>query len=647
MNQKKKDRINKAEIIAKNFCLDKNYKFVDFIGAGGNGTVFKISKLNKEFALKIVLPTGRKDQLRYDAEIKTMIKYQGKGIIQIIDSGVINNYRFYLMPCLTPLDKYEFESIEDVIKSITRIANILNDLANDSVFHRDLKPGNIVIDSNTKDLYLIDLGLVKNPNIPINVTVTNEKMGSFSFMSPERINTINAKTIDNEKSDIYSFGMVAWSLITKQKKGFFGTYLRSDAKNSFSSFNIDFRGRTIIENLLTSCTLMNPEQRPSFSEITDILNNFKNNNLEIKDFYSDSIFSLEENTPDYLIWTDIEDISNVLQRVIKRRFGLEILLPNGSGWLNLEKIKKSEFYPDFLEISANSDLEPPFLLAPNYLFLAMFEDHPLYILEAKKFPKLHKAMPYDDESIEWQQTLTHLSPYNFTYEQCALNNDYNGKDIPIGSAIFTFINEGRFLLHPIDHEKNNSQLIENIWKNNNDVFDIKYPSYEEQVVENIDKYIFHEVTSFKSKLELLQQNQIDEIQQLIIYIFENKTDDDRIPNELVISYCKKNKNPNLLLDYIEAAHELSLYDYPFYPKLSQILTSAEKSKTEHRLITHPEHSGFRLIRLLYNFIFSYSDNPTINKTKYEEIQKQEELLDQQRQERMQKFIEDFAKRKEK
>ena len=534
-NKRKQERIKKSEKSAKDFCRKYSYQFENRIGAGGNGTVFCVKDCNaNECALKIVIPQSSKEQTRFNTEIQTMINYQGKGIITINSYGKESGYQYYLMPCLSALDHYKFQTIDDKIKCITRIANILHELSKNKVFHRDLKPGNIVIDPKTNEVYLIDLGLVKNPNLPINVTNTNEKLGSFSFMAPERINTINANRIDNEKSDVYSFGMVVWSLITEQEKGFFGTYLKNDEKNSFSHFNIDFRGRTIIEDLLTSCTALNPDQRPSFSEIADILNNYKNTNLEIVDFYSDSVFSMEKSIPDFVIWTDINDIVNVLSRVIQKRFGLEILLPEDSGWLNLESIKKSDTYSEFIEIHANSELHPPILLSPNYLFLAMFKDHPIYILESKIFPKLHKTMSYDDDSYEWEQTLTQLSPYNFTYEQCKVNNDFDGTDLPEGSKIYSFINKGKFLLHPIDLQTSNSEIIEHIWNKNSDEFTIKFPMYEEQKVSDLEKYVFHEVTQFKSRSELLEEKQISDIENLIHFIFKSKEKDDRISKDKIV-----------------------------------------------------------------------------------------------------------------
>lgn len=54
MKMKKIERIKISENAAKDFCQKKSYKFIERIGAGGNGTVFKIENSDKEYALKIV-----------------------------------------------------------------------------------------------------------------------------------------------------------------------------------------------------------------------------------------------------------------------------------------------------------------------------------------------------------------------------------------------------------------------------------------------------------------------------------------------------------------------------------------------------------------------------------------------------------------
>lgn len=326
---------------------------------------------------------------------------------------------------------------------------------------------------------------------------------------------------------------------------------------------------------------------------------------------------------------------------------MEILLPEEFGWLNLECVKRSEFYPDFLEIYANSALHGPFVISPNYLFLAMFEDHPIYILEAKNIPKLHKDNQFDEDFFEWMQPLTQLSPYNFTYEQCGKHNDYNGKDIPNNSFVFSFINNGKFLLHPIDNTSNNTQIVESIWRKNKEEFEIKYPFYSTEKISDSEKFIFHEVTKFKSKSELLKQDQVEDIEKLILFIFENRNEEDRIKKEQIIDYCNQSQNPDFLLNYIEAARELSLYETVFYPKLSDMLITANNSKDNYHLFNHPEHSGFHIINQLYCFIDRYTEGTCININQYNEIKKQEIIYNQKAHEKLEKVIQKFTNRNKK
>ena len=63
------------------------------------------------------------------------------------------------------------------------------------------------------------------------------------------------------------------------------------------------------------------------------------------------------------------------------------------------------------------------------------------------------------------------------------------------------------------------------------IYDEAVRYYKENDVDNIDRYVFHEVTHFKSKIELLEQSQINEIEKLINHIFKNQTEEDRISTQ--------------------------------------------------------------------------------------------------------------------
>jgi serine/threonine protein kinase len=107
------------------------------------------------------------------------------------------------MSFFTPLKYYERKTFNKTIEIIRQLANILKALSDEGVFHRDIKPNNIVFDEKEQKIYLIDLGLAKDIFNESDITKNTERIGSLTFMAPERIRPKNVNLIDNEKSDVF------------------------------------------------------------------------------------------------------------------------------------------------------------------------------------------------------------------------------------------------------------------------------------------------------------------------------------------------------------------------------------------------------------------------------------------------------------
>lgn len=545
---------------------------------------------------------------RFKLEIETSIKLKNHGVIDIIDYSYDDAPYYYIMPKLVPLNKYNFSTFSKKIACIIQLSKKLEYFASQKIYHRDIKPSNIVIDSDTNELFFIDLGLVKDLYNHKSLTDKNSRIGSLTFISPERVRPQDNSLIDLEKADVYSFGMTIWALLTGEERGFGGQYSRHDTLHSFESRGIDFKGLSIIEDIVEKCTCINPEQRLHFKEIVIHLNLMKPENYHLSDFYSKSQFAFKQTKPTFIIWEDSEDIVEVLNGIIKKKYPLEILLDADGGWLNLEFIKKSISYPGFIELYANSSIIPPFLLAPNYLVLANYEDVPFYILEARRFARFKKKFSYD-EDCKWLQPVCELFPYNFTYQACYYNNDYNGSILPSTSKIFGLVTCGRFLIQLI-HSYN--QAIENLWNSENSLFTMKYPFYQKRNVERRRKFIFKEVHSFSSRNYCLSIDEEEEINNLISFIKQFNTGKDRILNKTIIDYInttKYNRFLNIVLEISQYEVNNFRKDDPFYLPLNSALETYDKKNYEdYHLYRYTEHSIDLLCRKLNYFLYKYANN---------------------------------------
>jgi hypothetical protein len=153
---------------------------------------------------------------RFLQEYETIAEMNHPNIVKIHDLSVCDDYAHIVMEYLEGGDLrqkiHKGTSEDEALDYLRQIASALATVHSKNVLHRDLKPANIMLRKNGS-LALIDFGLAKRAKLESAITDTGEIFGTPYYMSPEQG---HGNKVD-ERSDIYSLGVVFFELLTGEK----------------------------------------------------------------------------------------------------------------------------------------------------------------------------------------------------------------------------------------------------------------------------------------------------------------------------------------------------------------------------------------------------------------------------------------------
>ena len=197
------------------------YQIIEELGKGGMGRVYKAldTKINEKIALKLIKPEIASDKntiTRFGNELKMARKISHRNVGTMFDIGEEKGTHFITMEYIPG------ENLKSMIRMtgelglgtairITRqICEGLIEAHRMGVIHRDLKPGNIMIDRQG-DARILDFGIARSLGAK-GITGAGAMIGTPEYMSPEQV---EAKDID-QRSDIYSLGIIIYEMLTGQ-----------------------------------------------------------------------------------------------------------------------------------------------------------------------------------------------------------------------------------------------------------------------------------------------------------------------------------------------------------------------------------------------------------------------------------------------
>ena len=204
------------------------YRLVREMGRGGSGIVYEAidTSLDRRVALKVfaenplATAAGRsEDQQRFLREAKLTANLpKHPSIVGLYEAEIIDGKRYISMEFIEGQSLADWSESEGV--DFKKRVQVLRDAAlavhhahEHHVIHRDLKPGNILIDAAGKP-HLTDFGLAKQVGADVSLTGGGLVVGTPHYMSPEQAQGL--KTLDH-RTDVYSLGIILYEFLAGRR----------------------------------------------------------------------------------------------------------------------------------------------------------------------------------------------------------------------------------------------------------------------------------------------------------------------------------------------------------------------------------------------------------------------------------------------
>ncbi len=199
--------------------LAGRYEIIEEVGKGGMAHVYKARChfLNRYVAVKVLKEEHRDDKEfvnRFNTEAQAAARISNPHVVSIFDVGYESGLYYIVMEYVEGITLKEYISENrrlpwrQAAEFAAQICEGLDAAHKKSVIHRDIKPQNIIM-TKGDILKITDFGIAR-ATTQATTTTANSTIGTVHYLSPEQARG----GYTNEKTDIYSLGIVLYEMLT-------------------------------------------------------------------------------------------------------------------------------------------------------------------------------------------------------------------------------------------------------------------------------------------------------------------------------------------------------------------------------------------------------------------------------------------------
>jgi WD40 repeat protein len=195
------------------------YRIVRLLGAGGGGAVYEAMQESpsRRVALKVLGagPATSSSRLRLQAEADILARLQHPDVATVYEAGFHESLPYFAMEfvegarTLLQYAREEGLGVRERLALVARAADAVHHGHQKGILHRDLKPGNLLVDSAGR-LKVIDFGIAR---LAGGGGGRPEIAGTLPYMSPEQLDPGHDEDV---RADVYALGVVLYEILAER-----------------------------------------------------------------------------------------------------------------------------------------------------------------------------------------------------------------------------------------------------------------------------------------------------------------------------------------------------------------------------------------------------------------------------------------------